>query len=71
MSNVVRTEGWKIWSDGQSTANIFYGEYGNSGEGSTGTRVGWSRKLGAAVSIAEVLGSNYASQPWFDAAYPN
>ncbi|KAH7305512.1 family 8 carbohydrate esterase [Stachybotrys elegans] len=71
MSNVVRTEGWRIWSDGQSTANIYYAEFSNAGEGSTGSRVSWSRKLGSAVSISAVLGSNYASQPWFDASYPS
>ncbi|KFA71458.1 hypothetical protein S40288_08006 [Stachybotrys chartarum IBT 40288] len=71
MSNVIRTEGWRIWSDGQSTANIYYGEYSNSGDGSTGTRVSWARRLSSAVSISTVLGSSYASQPWFDASYPS
>lgn len=71
LASVVRTEGWRIWSDGQSTSNIYYGEYGNTGDGASGTRVSWSKKLSSAVGISTVLGSSYSSQPWYDGAYPN
>ncbi|KAI9158086.1 Pectinesterase [Paramyrothecium foliicola] len=70
LSNVIRTEGWRLWSTGQSSANIYYGEVGNSGDGASGTRVSWAKKLSSAVSISTVLGSNYASQSWYDRSYP-
>lgn len=71
LSNVINSAGWKIWSDGQSTSNIYYGEYGNSGSGASGTRVSWSKKLSSAVSMSTVLGSSYSSGLWYDGSYPN
>ncbi|CAG9948348.1 unnamed protein product [Clonostachys rosea f. rosea IK726] len=71
LSNVINSAGWKIWSDGQSTSNIYYAEYGNSGSGASGTRVSWSKKLSSAVSMSTVLGSSYSSGLWYDGSYPN
>jgi pectinesterase len=71
LSSVIRTEGWAKWSSDQSTANVYYGEYANTGDGASGTRPTWVKKLSSAVGISTVLGSNYASQPYYDAAYPN
>jgi pectinesterase len=70
MSSVVREAGWAVWNDATVTSNIYYAEYGNSGEGATGTRVSWSKKLGSAVSRETVLGSSYTSALWYDAKYP-
>lgn len=71
MAPVIRAEGWKTWNADQSPDNIFYGEYGNTGEGAEGERVSWYQDLGQAVTREEVLGDGYASEPWYDAAYPN
>ncbi|KAH7354433.1 pectin lyase fold/virulence factor [Plectosphaerella cucumerina] len=67
LSNVVNGVGWSAWGD-QPTANVYYGEYGNTGAGASGTRVSWARKLSSAVSINTIL-PNYTS--WVDMAYWN
>lgn len=70
MSSVIRTEGWTVWSSSQSTDNIYYGEYANTGDGASGTRVSWAKVLSSAVSRETVLGSGYAASLWYDASYP-
>lgn len=50
--------------------NVYFREYGNTGDGASGTRVSWAGKLDAAVSISSILGSDYASQGYYDANYP-
>jgi pectinesterase len=68
MSNVVNPAGWRIWNTGdERTDNVMYGEYKNSGDGSKGTRASFSTKLSAAVSISEILGSDY--KDWVDRSY--
>lgn len=70
MSSVIRTEGWSTWNGDTNTGNIYYGEYANSGDGASGTRVSWAKKLSSAVSKSTVLGSSYTSAAWYDSSYP-
>jgi len=68
LSGVVNAAGWKIWNSGdERTDHVEFGEYGNSGDGSKGTRASFAKKLSAAVGISTVLGSDYKS--WVDTAY--
>lgn len=69
MSNIVNGAGWMKWSSDQNVSKVFYGEVGNSGAGSSGSRASWTRKLASVVTQAEVLGSNYASAAWYDGSY--
>ncbi|ORY55291.1 family 8 carbohydrate esterase [Pseudomassariella vexata] len=69
MSNVIRSEGWSTWNGDTDVDNVYYGEYANTGDGASGTRVSWAQKLSSAVSISTVLGSSYASQGYYDASY--
>ncbi|KAI0017402.1 pectinesterase [Xylariomycetidae sp. FL0641] len=72
LSNVINAAGWSLWNDDPDVANVYYGEYDNSGAGaSTSGRVSWSKQLSSAVSIDTVLGSGYASEAWYDASYPS
>jgi pectinesterase len=68
MTNVVKAAGWSVWNnDDTRTDKVTFEEYGNSGDGSKGTRASFSKKLSAAVSVSTVLGSDYKN--WVDAAY--
>lgn len=68
MTNVINGAGWTQWqSSDPRTDKVEFGEFGNSGVGSKGTRASFSKKLGAAVGIATVLGSDYKS--WVDTTY--
>jgi pectinesterase len=68
MTNVINAAGWSVWSTSDTrTDNTYFGEYSNSGDGSTGTRASFGRKLTSAVSISTVLGSGYTS--WVDSTY--
>ncbi|EGS21887.1 pectinesterase-like protein [Thermochaetoides thermophila DSM 1495] len=68
MSNVINAAGWKEWNTGDPrTDHVEFAEYGNSGDGSKGTRASFSKKLSSAVSISTVLGSDYEN--WVDASY--
>jgi pectinesterase len=68
MTNVVNGAGWTQWQAADPrTDKVEFGEFGNSGDGSKGTRASFSKKLGAAVSIETVLGSDYKS--WVDTTY--
>ncbi|KAI9149899.1 pectinesterase [Paramyrothecium foliicola] len=71
MSAVVNKAGWRDWStSGAPPSTVYYGEYANSGAGSVpASRPSTIKKLSAAVTIQEVLGSSYASQTYFDQAY--
>ncbi|KAH8678317.1 pectinesterase [Xylariales sp. PMI_506] len=71
MSAVVNTAGWSEWNGSDDVANVYYAEYGNTGDGAEGPRVSWSYQLSSAVTMSTVLGSTYASQPWYDATYPS
>ncbi|GKT64313.1 pectinesterase [Colletotrichum tofieldiae] len=70
MSGVINSAGWKIWNDDDPrTSSVLFGEYQNNGIGSQGTRAGFSKKLGSAVSISSILGSSYTSAGFYDATY--
>lgn len=68
MSNVINSAGWEKWSSSEpNTEDVLFGEYGNSGAGSQGTRASFAKKLSAPISISTILGSNYAE--WVDTSY--
>ncbi|KAM7188620.1 Pectin lyase fold/virulence factor [Naviculisporaceae sp. PSN 640] len=70
MSSVINPAGWRIWNNGdERTSNVFFGEYGNTGPGASGTRASFARKLNSPVKIADILGGGYASAGWYDGAY--
>ncbi|CAH0033262.1 unnamed protein product, partial [Clonostachys rhizophaga] len=61
---VVNSAGWSTWGS-TPTDNVYYGEFGNTGEGASGTRAGFSKKLDSAVSVGDILGST----SWLDSSY--
>ena len=70
MSSVINPAGWKIWNTGdERTSNVYFGEYGNTGAGASGTRASFATKMSKPVTIDAVLGSGYASAAFYDAAY--
>lgn len=68
MSEVINDAGWKVWSEGDDTSNIYYGEFENTGPGAEGERVDWAVAMDAPIAIGDLLGS-YESAGWFDASY--
>lgn len=70
ISSVVNALGWSEWNGSSDVANVVFREYKNTGDGATGTRVSWAGQLSSAVTISSILGSNYASQGYYDASYP-
>ncbi|KAK3316226.1 pectin lyase fold/virulence factor [Apodospora peruviana] len=70
MTAVINPAGWRVWNTGdERTSNVFYGEYGNTGAGASGTRAPFATRLSSAVSMATVLGSGYASGGVYDSSY--
>jgi pectinesterase len=68
MTSVINSAGWIEWSSSEpNTADVLFGEYGNSGAGSEGTRASFATKLSSPVAITTILGSGYAS--WVDTTY--
>jgi pectinesterase len=67
LSNVINSKGWSTWSSADPTNNVYYAEFGNTGDGASGTRASFGKKLSAAVSITTVLGSSY--KDWVDTSY--
>ncbi|KAK6509688.1 hypothetical protein TWF481_004419 [Arthrobotrys musiformis] len=65
MSSVVRAEGWSTWS--VALDNVYYAEYGNTGDGSKGTRVSWAKQLSSALTLSGIIGST----SWIDMDYWN
>ncbi|RVD80522.1 uncharacterized protein DFL_008418 [Arthrobotrys flagrans] len=65
MSSVVRPEGWSTWS--VALDNVYYAEYGNTGDGSQGTRVSWAKKLSSPLTLGGIVGST----SWIDMDYWN
>ncbi|KAH6889473.1 pectin lyase fold/virulence factor [Thelonectria olida] len=61
---VVNSAGWKAWGD-NPTDNVYYGEFGNTGDGASGTRASFSQELSSAVVLADILGST----SWLDSDY--
>ncbi|KAH7015816.1 pectin lyase fold/virulence factor [Ilyonectria destructans] len=64
LGSVVNAAGWKAWGD-NPTDNVYYGEFGNTGEGASGERASFSQELSSAVSIEDILGST----SWLDSDY--
>ncbi|KAK2756583.1 hypothetical protein FQN54_005476, partial [Arachnomyces sp. PD_36] len=65
LSEAINGEGWSVWNDGdERTGNVFFGEYANTGTGAEGTRAEFATALDAAISIEEILGSDWAD--WVD-----
>jgi pectinesterase len=68
LSNVINSKGWTQWSSSDTrTDKVTFAEYGNTGDGASGTRASFGKKLSAAVSISTVLGSSY--KDWVDTTY--
>lgn len=68
LSDIINSAGWEVWSTSlDNTDNAVFQEFGNTGDGASGTRASFSTKLSAAVSISTILGSNYAD--WVDTTY--
>ncbi|KAJ5948790.1 hypothetical protein N7454_002097 [Penicillium verhagenii] len=68
LSDVINSAGWEKWSTSEpNTADVLFGEYDNSGDGSEGTRASFAEKLSAAVTITSILGSSY--EDWVDTSY--
>ncbi|KAK6534106.1 hypothetical protein TWF281_005444 [Arthrobotrys megalospora] len=65
LSSVVRPEGWSTWS--VALDNVFYAEYGNTGDGAQGSRVTWAKKLSSALTLSGIIGST----SWIDMNYWN
>lgn len=61
---VVNEAGWSVWGD-NPTDNVYYGEYGNTGEGASGTRASFAQELRSAVVIGDILGET----SWLDEEY--
>ncbi|KAF2136697.1 carbohydrate esterase family 8 protein [Aplosporella prunicola CBS 121167] len=67
LSNVINSAGWTVWNSGdERTDHVTFAEYGNSGDGASGSRASFATKLSSAVSISSVL-SGYSS--WVDSKY--
>ncbi|KAF7553036.1 hypothetical protein G7Z17_g3889 [Cylindrodendrum hubeiense] len=64
LGSVVNPAGWKAWGT-NPTDNVYYGEYGNTGDGATGERASFAQELTSPVSIGDILGST----SWLDSAY--
>jgi pectinesterase len=70
MSAVINSAGWRVWSDSTpNTDHVLYGEYGNTGTGSQGTRASFSQKLSSPVAITTILGGNYQNAGYYDKSY--
>lgn len=70
MTDVINSAGWSEWSTSSpNTEGVYFGEYGNTGAGASGTRASFATELSSAVSIETILGSSYTSAGYYDASY--
>ena len=69
LSDVIAEEGWSVWDNKTSIANVEFGEYKNTGPGAKGKRVDWSKQLDKPVAITQILGDDYKKEWWVDTAY--
>lgn len=68
LSSIINGAGWRIWNEGDERIDhVTFQEYGNTGAGASGTRASFSETLSSALTISDILGSDYAD--WVDAAY--
>lgn len=65
---IINSAGWEEWSSSDpNTEDVTFEEYGNTGDGASGTRASFSTKLSSALSISTILGSSYTD--WVDRSY--
>ncbi|KAL2272529.1 hypothetical protein FJTKL_06326 [Diaporthe vaccinii] len=65
--DLINSAGWRAWNDDEPrTDSVVYGEFDNTGDGTSGERE-FETKLSAALDIGDILGSDYAN--WVEAAY--
>ncbi|TQN64329.1 Pectinesterase [Colletotrichum shisoi] len=69
LGDVVKPVGWSVWDNTQSTADVFYKEYKNTGPGAVGVRANFSSALDAPVKPVTVLGDGFKKEWWVDASY--
>ena len=70
LSDIINSAGWSIWNTGdERTDHVSFGEYGNTGSGSEGTRASFATQLSEPVAIADILRSDYESASWVDTSY--
>ena len=70
LGKVVSGEGWRVWGTTEpNTEHVFFGEWGNTGEGSKGKRVGFATMMAGPVGIERILGVGWANATWVDRAY--
>ncbi|ORX96595.1 family 8 carbohydrate esterase [Clohesyomyces aquaticus] len=70
MSSVINGAGWHIWNTGEeNTGHVYYGEFGNTGSGASGSRVSFSTKLSGPVGISTILGTGWQNATWIDRTY--
>ncbi|OJD30767.1 carbohydrate esterase family 8 protein [Diplodia corticola] len=69
LADIINAAGWAQWSSSDTrTDAVTFAEYGNTGDGaSTSSRASFSEQLSSAVSMSDVLGSDYSD--WVDSSY--
>lgn len=68
LGSIINSAGWEVWSSSTpNTEDVTFQEYGNTGDGASGTRASFSTKLSSAISISTILGSTYTG--WVDTSY--
>ncbi|KAF5309034.1 hypothetical protein D9619_013593 [Psilocybe cf. subviscida] len=66
----INPAGWSIWSTATpNTDHVLFGEFGNTGPGSLGTRASFAQELTstAGFTISDILGSDFAT--WTDSSF--
>ncbi|KAK6521922.1 hypothetical protein TWF506_002123 [Arthrobotrys conoides] len=67
LSNIISSAGWSQWSSSSpNTDHVLFQEYGNTGDGASGTRASFSSKLSGAVSPTSILDGDTS---WVDLSY--
>ncbi|CAN8103470.1 unnamed protein product [Discula destructiva] len=71
ISDVINAAGWAAWSSSEpNTDHVTFATYDNSGDGASDAySASFATTLSSALEIGDVLGSDYASAAWYDAAY--
>jgi pectinesterase len=68
LPDLIKPAGWDVWGPTEpNTDHVEFGEFGNTGAGTTGPRANFSSLRTAPVAIADVLGADYTT--WVDGAY--
>ncbi|EGZ09816.1 hypothetical protein PHYSODRAFT_338539 [Phytophthora sojae] len=67
LGDSINTDGWQIWDNSNSTANVSFLEFNNRGPGAaTDKRVSFGKVAKADVDITELFGENYKNEWWVD-----